>query len=190
MSPGEVEYRQLRRLDGPERVAWLVEHQPRDLRGHWWLSLIERAEIDAWPSNASPPDERRSNLEFAIDLIELAEAHGMPARHVVTRLARLASSYLKAGWVGNQLPSAIEPDALARRILATFRFDLDEAPRVATRVRAEGRANAPADAEIEALQDIGWLIGDLELIVPFISDDDIKAEVAAWIDLAPRLSIV
>src|SRR5687768_4608393 len=79
MTLHEETYQELRELPPSERAGWLHAHAPVELRGHWWLALIEHAQFNASPARGLPADETVNNLEFAVELVELAEADGMPA---------------------------------------------------------------------------------------------------------------
>jgi hypothetical protein len=190
MTSHEDEYRALRGLRPSERRAWLREHAPTGLRGHWWLALIEHAEFDASPSRALPPDQAKENLDFVVELIEMAQEEGLPLRYAATRLALVASAILKSGSQMVGQPAAVAPNNLARRILATFRLDRKQALEVASRLRATVDEDPPATSESDALQDINWLLPDLEMLEPHITDDSLARAVRQWLDVSPDLSSV
>lgn len=190
MTDQESEYRALRELGPPERRAWLRKHAPADLRGHWWLGLVERAEFDASPRRASPSEQAKENLEFAIELIGMAEEDGMSPCYAASRLALLASAQLKSGRSVIDLYGPIAPDNLCKRIMMTFRLDRGEALAVASRLRATVDEDPPATPESDALRDINWLLPDLEMLVPHISDESVARVVGQWLDVSASLSPV
>jgi hypothetical protein len=152
--------------------------------------LVERAEFDASPRRASPSEQAKENLEFAIELIDIAEDDGMPPRYAASRLALLASAQLKSGRSAADLPLPIAPDNLCRRIMRTFRLSTDEALAVAFRLRATRDEDPPATLESDALRDINWLLPDLEMLAPHILDESVARDVGQWLDVSARLSPV
>jgi hypothetical protein len=182
----EDEYQALRRLGPDARGEWVRAHAPAELRGHWWLALVETAEFNASPRRDLPPDLARENMAFAVEVIEMAERDGMPPSYAASRLGRLALAALTAGERPSDLPPAISPDQLCRRILGTFRLDRDQAVKVAERL-SEQPADAPATPESDALRDIRWLLADLQSFEPHLSDPVLAAEVRGWLDISSRL---
>ncbi len=189
MSTHDDDYRALRAVEHAKRRDWLQEHAPADLRGHWWLALIERAQFDASPLRELSSDQEMDNVAFAVELIEAAEEDGMPRHYAASRIALLTSAILKAGGRFDGLPAAVAPDSLARRILACFRLSKSDALMAASRLRQTANANEPGDTESDALRDIAWLLPDLEMLVAHISDASLVRKVQEWLDIADDLSL-
>jgi len=182
----EEEYRILKAVLPHERWRWLQEHAPAELRGHWWLGLIESAEFDASPARGLPPDQTRVNVEFAVELIEMAQRDGMASYYAASRLALLASVMLKAGLLEG-LPAAITPNELVRRIMDTFRLEKSKALAVAERL-SHASPDEPADVESDALRDMNWVLPDLRTLLPYLSDDELASRVREWVDISGTLS--
>jgi hypothetical protein len=190
MTAHEDEYRDLREQSPDVVAGWLQTHAPAGQRGHWWLALIEHAEFDANPHRGLPREKARENLLFAVELVEMAQADGMPAYYAASRLARLASAMLKTGQPLEVMPEPIIPDVLARRIVAAFCLDKRKALAVASRLRASSTGYGSDDAESDALRDINWLLPDLEMLAPHISDENLTLTIRQWLDVSADLSPV
>lgn len=187
MTAHEEEYQELRSLGPHDRRSWLLNHAPTSNRGHWWLALIEHAQFDASPRRSLSPDRERANLELAVELIEDAQDDGMPPYYAASRLALLASAILKSDRELADVPDAIQPDNLAKRILDTFRLSADQAVLVASRLRGAGR-DEPATAESDALREIDWLLPDLGMLSGHITDAATKVAVSQWLAVSSGLS--
>lgn len=186
-------YRELRAVEPARRWLWLSDRAPGELRGHWWLAFIERAEFDASPAHNASPEGLRDSVDLLVDLIDLAERDGMPRHYAAGRLAMLASSLARS----EQPVEApqVDPDRVARRMLATFRLDPGQAVAVAARLRAAGdNAGDGAgdgsgdDPEADALDEIRWLLPDLELLAPYLTGAGPIDDVRQWLDESTRLS--
>ena len=185
MSELEDNYQQLRRLDDDARPMWLRTHKPKEASG-WWLGLVERAEFDASPSRNNSVERLKEDLEFFVNLLDLAVADGMPSYYAVSRLARLASGLIRLGRPIPGVPSALIPDNLARRAMATFRLSREEARAVAAGQRKVDQPNAGYDA----LKEINWLLPDLAMLADHLNDATLTHEVRLWVDIADELSPV
>lgn len=181
------DYRALKRVTPQERSMWLRRHAPSELRGHWWLALIERAQSEADPSHGLPADQVRERMEFAVELIEAAQDDGMAPHYAASRLAFLTSAILRSEATFDGMPDALIPDNLARRILGCFRLDIGEALVTAARSR-EMDLDDPGDEFYSALRDITWLLPDLRMLAPHLEDPTISRNAIEWLDIAPQLS--
>jgi hypothetical protein len=115
----------------------------------------------------------------------------MPRHYAAGRLAMLASSLARSG----QPVAApqVAPDRVARRMLATFRLDPGQAVAVAARLRAADddagdAAGVTDDPEADALDEIRWLLPDLELLAPYLTGAGPIDDVRQWLDESTRLS--
>ncbi|MEJ3750468.1 hypothetical protein WEI85_45325 [Actinomycetes bacterium KLBMP 9797] len=187
MASAEERYQALKALDRSQRWQWLQEHSPTEFRGHWWLGLIERAELDASPTIEGSTNISRAGAEFLVHLIEMAIRDGMPPHYAASRLALLTSAVLKAGGNFDFLPQEILPDHLAQRILRTFRLDREEALAVASRTRAAADLDDINDADSDALREICWVLPDLEMLAPHVRDPGVEQQVRKWLDISPTL---
>lgn len=179
-------YHELRAVEPARRWRWLTDRAPRELRGHWWLALIERAESDASPEHGAGPEKLRDNVDLLVDLIDLAERDGMPPHYAAGRLAMLASVLARAGQPV-EAPQA-SPDRVTRRMLATFRLDPGQAVAVAARLRvADIEAGVDDDPDADALDQIRWLLPDLERLAPYLTDAGLADDVRRWLDESKRL---
>jgi hypothetical protein len=191
MTTHENEYRELRRQTPGDRASWLQSHAPVVNRGHWWLAHIEHAEFDAHPRRETVPEQLLSNLYFAVKIIELAVADGMPLKFAVDRLTRLALGILKSDQPSSDLPDQLTPDNLAQRAIKSFRLRRSQALTVASRLRASSEGyGGEDDTESEALRDINWLLTDLRALYPYVSDQNIRATVEQWLEIAGDLAPV
>jgi hypothetical protein len=193
MTKEEAEYHELRGLAPADRRVWLREHSPLGhTRPFWWLGLIEMAENECVPILYPSADtDFTSKLEFVASLAELAmEEKGMPHYYAVSRLARVAKMVLKSGRHIDGLPEALTPDGVAGRALRSFRLSVDEALRVAARLRSGMYDDVEADPEAVALGEIDTLLYDLKPLAEHIRDEKLAAAVDQWLSLTPRLSTV
>jgi hypothetical protein len=185
-SAGAV-YHALSLVEPGGRWSWLQVHAPAAHRGHWWLGLIERAESDAATALTSRPERAAEPVELAVDLIDLAQRDGMPPYYAASRLARLAFAALRSGLAVPDLPARLDPDRLARRILAAIPLGREEALAVAVRVRAEP-LDWPGDAQSDALAETNWVVPDLTALEPHLTDGALAAQVRAWTGISGRLA--
>ncbi|MEV6488451.1 hypothetical protein AB0M20_07430 [Actinoplanes sp. NPDC051633] len=190
MSTQDDDYRELRAVAPARRRDWLRGRAPTDLRGHWWLALIERAQFDAGPDRGLPPAQWKANVAFAVDLIEAAGEDGMPPYYAASRLALLTSAILKSGAGFDGLPGTLVPGDLARRILASFRLSKADALAAAARLRETADGDEPGDAESDALRDIAWSLPDLEMLRAHIGDASLRRTIEEWLDISDGLSVV
>jgi hypothetical protein len=198
-------YEQVRRQPSDERRAWLRLHAPKDEnRANWWWSLLDRAQADV----ARPRDRLTSDYAnyvlFAVDLIKMAMADGMPAYLGASWMARIARSVEASGNRDAIILASLDPDNVARRILATFQLSQAAALAAAARRHQELLTDDSAwikpgetivatysnsDPELSWLQEIEYLMPDLALVESQITDGGLAETARSWLALRDRLEV-
>jgi hypothetical protein len=188
MTKHEEEYRELRQLSKDERRSWLRRHAPSVQRGHWWLSLIERAEFDASPLRELPDDRARENIEFAVDLINMAVGDGMPRYYAGSRLCLITTSIAGFGQKNFRFPNVVTPDGCARFLLECIRPTREQIMTAAARLSDLGYDSDEVDSEFEMLRELNWTLADLKMLYEYLTDKRLALEVKSWLDISEQLS--
>jgi hypothetical protein len=187
---GEMEsleslYMDLLSVPAGVRPRWLREHAPTGARGSWWLALIEQAELGVSRARCADPSLPVAELEIVVELIDLAELDGMPAHYAASRLALTVSGLLDAGLDPRGGPQVLHPEALARRILSSFRLDQRRAVEVALQMRTDDQQ--VSDEDLRALRDLKWVLPDLGMLAPLLADEALLSVVDGWVALSKDL---
>lgn len=187
MTPTDEDYRQLRRLPPDGRRAWLAARGSITTNPQWWLALVDSAETDCGLTRDLADGERRTNLEFAASLVDLAVRCGAwRPTYAVSWLCRLVRIAMASEVPP---PGVLNPDSVAARGLAAIPLTVDQAVAAAARVRATPDGDA-ADVDEPVLREIHWLVPGLADLLPYLREESVAVEVTRWVDAMPRLSFL
>jgi hypothetical protein len=204
-------YRQLLLTSPSVRRQWLVDHWPSAVSpAHWWFALIDSAVSDVrYEQQGRPRTRPRADVELAASLIDWALEHDFPIEYAVGNLVQLTTITLTAGGRPDLLPVNVRPDNVARQALKRFGFTRPEATARAAELRAKPIGDddyaRPGENVAESLRllsitddykDYHGLLGiqrmlnDLKPIVDLITNPDLAAELARWLNTLPELDPV
>ncbi|MCC8246418.1 hypothetical protein [Saccharothrix luteola] len=170
-------------LDDADRRTWLLTRQPDDesQRANWWLALVEPLGTRVTDPEDDDPAAVLRWARLAATTLDLARETGaLDAREVANRTAWLSLATARIA-DRTDVPPLLEPDTVARRSLATIALDRDAAASL-----AESWQDRPRD-DIRTLRAAKNVLGPLGQLVGHLRDDELRAEVRAWLELAPRL---
>jgi hypothetical protein len=208
MTDFEDLYRHLLLTDPSVRKQWLLDHQSTSVSAaHWWLALIDSAVSDVrYEQQGRPRTRPRADLDLAAALIDWALEQNFPIDIAVGNLVQLTTAGLAAGRRPDLLPANVRPDSVARQAIRKFGFTR---PRAMTRA-AELRAKPITDddyakpgenvtesfrllsgtddyQDYHRLLDIQRMLNDLKPVMRLITDTNLSAELAAWLNILPEL---
>jgi hypothetical protein len=196
-------YIELSTLSPADRRRWLQENAPSEMRAHWWLALIQRAEFDASPHRGLPDLEVGQGVSIAVDLVEAATETGMPRHYAAGHFLGLAAILASAEVSGIRMPEVVTPNGAVRYALESFRLSPEEALAVAARRRQalmdENAWSKPGDKidladarrhdDSRDLQDIENLLFKIEQVIEYVDDRPLSDAVKYWLGLRDRLDI-
>ncbi|MEV0134549.1 hypothetical protein AB0H83_39580 [Dactylosporangium sp. NPDC050688] len=208
MTDFEDLYRHLLATDQSVRKQWLLDHQSTSVSAaHWWLALIDSAVSDVRHEQQGRPRTRpRADLDLAAALIDWALEQNFPIDIAVGNLVQLTTAGLAAGRRPDLLPANVRPDSIAGQALRKFGFTRPRAMARAAELRAKPITDddyvKPGENVAESFrllsgtddyQDYHRLLGiqrmlhDLKPVMHLLTDTNLSAELAAWLNILPEL---
>ncbi|MDH6117301.1 hypothetical protein ABH930_001714 [Kitasatospora sp. GAS204A] len=168
-------------MDGDSQRRWLVAGQPSVVgeRHYWWEAVTTIALSGLYDAAPASPDE----LKYA--LLAMRSTEGAMAQHVVARTDGLIRiSYLASRYgrdAGNDIRSILDPDQLASDCLASIELPYEVVLQALDDWRSLPRS------EILALRKVKKVISAVAVLIPHVSDGELRDNVLRWLEIRDLL---
>ncbi|MCZ4120795.1 hypothetical protein [Streptomyces sp. H39-S7] len=197
------DFRQIQQLSHEQLASWLDARFPASAPVQWWGAIFEEIEPGGNQFRDIPTGRRRDIFGLGGQLIGVASERGevSPALAAYWFL-RLSALALKSSPKIAGLPELITPEGAAKWALSIMPISREEVveyaeERAAAHQRADDGFYAPVgvgaplweepDPHISKLQDVERILSALEWVENSLVDEELHAEVEAWLSIRPRL---
>ncbi|MEV5063273.1 hypothetical protein AB0K94_19565 [Streptomyces sp. NPDC053794] len=196
-----TDYSTLIRLDSAELTRALRRLAPPHAPGQWIFALLDIARTDYYPVNQDRRISLTARLAFASRLLDFVTRELRPRD-----AALVAREYLKVARhaiesAAQEVPPALQTDAVVARALECFALTREQAMSVATERRfryADALSSDLSEADFNSavrtqgdkeLSAITHLLQELQWFQGKATDKAIADKLKSWIEIYPRLTL-
>jgi hypothetical protein len=175
----EDDYQTLRELPEDEIRLWLAGSDARGRSPQWWNAMYDWLESALMRRRHRGEDLDVGLFRLVSVLLPLGR-DSIGAGYTAQWLLKFAVEARRSGVPVSQLPDEMTPNGSVRGAVALIPLSVDEAVLLAHK-------QDRSFEETELLRDCGMIIASLEWGRDFVTDEDLRGELAQWFDAYERM---